>query len=199
MLTMTSNNFSVQFKLGLAGIISSLIWIGSKFGLFSISNFEWLSLCGIIYSLVLFYHYYDLEENSFSFLSVFLFFISITFFVYFNQNQSRNSHTSFDFSFFIFVFSFSLGAFLLIKSFLYPKKINQIFVSMIFLIGTILIFVFKFKLNIWIMVNFGLFNFDKILNYLITILLFALLLYPTKNIIKIIKQINQNRNNVPLS
>lgn len=194
---MMSNNYPVQFKFGVAGIISSLIWICVKFGLFSISNYEWISLSGIIFSFSLFYHYYETGENFSSFISVFMFFLFITFFVYFNQIKLKNTHTNFDFSFFSYVFFISLGAYFFVKSFVEVQKFKFILVAFIFLIGSFLNFVFYSDFNRWNQDLFNSFALNKIENGVITLLLILLLFFPLKNIFMTIKQ--KMRNDVSVS
>ncbi len=194
---MMSENFSVQFKLGVAGIISSLIWISVKFGLFSLSVNEWLSLCGIIFSFVFFYHYLE-NESLYTLISVYLFFYPSLFFIYFNQNQMRNSHLNFDFSLFVYVFTFSLGAFFFFKSFLSPSKLKLIFVSVILSIGTVVAFIWNFQIKNLRQDFFSSIFWTKV-EYIITISLILILLFPIKNILNSIREIKQKGDDVPLS
>lgn len=194
-----TNKYSIQFKLGIAGIISSLIWISVKFGLFSISNDEWISLSGIIFSFALFYHYYETEKNSITFVSVFLFYLLIIFFVYFNQLQLRNGNHNFDFVYFIYVFCFSIGAFLFINSFMEEKKVKLLLTALVLLIGVLLILIMEFNFHQWKLKLISSIHLVRIVDGIITLLLILLLYFPVKNIINIFKKIISKRNDVSIS
>lgn len=196
---MMTNKYSIQFKLGIAGIISSLIWISVKFGLFSISNDEWISLSGIIFSFTLFYHYYETEKKSITLVSVFLFYLLITFLIYFNQLQLRKGNHNLDFVYFIYVFCFSIGAFLFLKSFMEEQKVKLLLTAFVLLIGTLLILILEFNFHQWKLDLINSVHLGRIENGIITLSLVLLLYYPVKNIINILKEINTKRKDDSIS
>ncbi len=183
-----ANNYSIYFKVGIGGVITSLIWFGVKFGLYSISNFEWLSIGGIILSFILFYHFTGTDKNLITFVSIFCFLLFILLYIFFNRTEVLGSRSSFDFSMITYVFGFSLGTFFLIKTFSEEKKSRFILVAIIFFLFTMSILAFDDLIKNFRLIQNLMNYYKQIENLIVTLSAFLLLIFPVKNIFKLMRQ-----------
>lgn len=195
------NRFSLQFKLGIGGIVTSIIWIASKLGLFSLSANIWLSGFGLIVSFIIFYHFVDTDNKSATLLSIIFFFYSLTASIYFYHLEMIGSRSNFDFSFLIFATVFSLGAFFLSNTFAErleaPSKI--FLVSFVLLLSSFLVIMIK-SLSVKVdFINEALRNFEEYFQLAISILLLLILIFPMKEILKSLKKKEEDNLDVPIS
>ncbi len=177
---------SIHSKLGISGIIASLIWIAAKFGLFTISENQWICVSGIIFSFVIFYHFLGTEKKSIVLISTLSFFYSITLLIYFLQTEGINNRLNFDFNFIIFASSFSLGAFLIAITFLEKlvSELRMIFVSLFLILSSILVLFLKSQIYENYFIQEALSYLEKYLNTIISILILSLIIFPLKEILK---------------
>lgn len=196
-----ANRFSLQFKLGIGGIVTSIIWIASKLGLFSLSANIWLSGLGLILSFIIFYHFVDAQNKPVTLFSTLLFFYSLTTLIYFYHIEIMGSRSNFDFSFLIFATVFSLGAFFL--SNIFVEKFEAL--SRIFLVSVTL-FLSSFLVIITnpliVKINFINELYKEIENYLdlaLSISILLILIFPFKEIIKSFKKKQDDNLDVPLT
>ncbi len=181
--------FPLQFNLSIGGIISSIIWILAKFGLFQLSIYEWISVSLLIFSLAMFLYFLIEMNDKYLLLSISLFLVSIVFLVYFFESSGLNNRFNFSFDFFYYALAFSLITFFIIKSFFSDHKIN-LFVSFVLLFFTlILIWLFQnYSFSIKSSRAFLISSKSKeILSYLTNICLILLISFPIKDIISEIK------------
>lgn len=181
--------FPLQFNLGIGGIISSIIWISVKFGLFQLTIYEWLSVSLLIFSLAMFLYFLSEMNDKFLLLSIIFFLVSIVFLIYFFKSSGSNNRFNFNIDFFYYAFAFSFITFFLIKSFFSDHKIN-LFISLVFLVFTLIL--------IWLFQNYSLIirfsqvfliisKTKRILTYIINLFLILLVYFPIKGIITEVK------------
>lgn len=195
------NRFSLQFKLGIGGIVTSIIWIASKLGLFSLSANMWLSGLGLILSFIIFYHFIDAQNKPVTLFSTLLFFYSLTTLIYFYHIEIMGSRSNFDFSFLICATVFALGAFFL--SNIFVEKFEAL--SRIFLVSVTL-FLSSFLVIITnpliVKINFINEIYNKIEKYpdlALSISILLILIFPIKEIIKSFKKKQDDNLDVPLT
>jgi hypothetical protein len=185
--------FSIQFNLGVAGIISSIIWIMVKFGLINLTANEWVSISLLIFSFAAFYYYLSLGfDDKFLLFSIILFFFSIVLLIYSFESSTLNDRLKLSFELLYYAFAFAMASFFLIKSFYRNAKVYLLIFSALFLFTLLGFIVFKYLLPILEsskafhiilkMNDFG--------NYLISFCLISLLYFPIRNIISEIKNLN---------
>ncbi|MCX8056440.1 MAG: hypothetical protein N3F03_02375 [Ignavibacteria bacterium] len=196
-----SDTYSIQFKLGIAGIISSLIWIAVKFGLFTLTEHEWISLSGVIFSLVIFIHFYGSEKINLVLISSILFFFSVTFFLYFYQTRDFVNRSNFDFNYLIYGVGFALGSVLL--SLVFNEKVNSRFkvflTSIVLLFGAIIYLLVEFQLpNLRNQFQF-LLSFSEYINWTISILILLIVILQLKEVFLNVKEIIKKKENAQIS
>lgn len=182
----SSEYLPIQFKIGIAGIIASLIWIGVKFGIFHLSILEWISLSGAILSLACFYHFAGTDSNSSLFYSILLFFVSISVLIYFHQNESFNNRINFDFSILIYGVGFSFGTFFLTRSFYSRDRLKLFFVALIFFLGTLGFMFLRNSILSFVQTQPYFNSLKNFSNISITLVLILILFYPVRNIFQLL-------------
>ena len=181
--------FSIQFNFGVAGIISSIIWILTKFGFFNLTTNEWLSLTFLIISFAAFYYYLNVMNDRFVLLSMFMFFTSIALLIYSFESSNLNNRSAFSFEFLYYAFAFALTSFFLIKSFYLNPKTNLAIAFILFVFA--LTGIFGFQASVSLIKSSKAFSLilklKEVGNYLINICLILLIFFPVKNLISEIK------------
>lgn len=177
---------SIQSKLGISGIVASLIWIAAKFGLFTISENQWICVSGIIFSFIIFYHFLGTEKKSTVLISILIFFYSITLLIYFLQTEEINNRLNFDFNFIIYASSFAFGAFLIALTFFEKliSKSRMVFVSLLLISSSILVLFLKPQVYEIYFLQKSISFIEEYLDIVISILILSLLIFPLKEIIK---------------
>lgn len=185
--------FSIQFNFGVAGIISSTIWILAKFGFFNLSANEWLSISLLIFSFAAFYYYLDLMNDGFILLYLLVFFVSIVFLIYSFESSRLNNRADFNFDFFYIAFAFALASLFLVKAFFSNTKTNFSIALVLFVFALTGIFGFQALSSLIKSSQFFslILKLKEVLNYIINICLVLLIYFPIKNIISEIKSTKQ--------
>jgi|GEM_PF-2333892 hypothetical protein len=182
--------FSIQFNFGVAGIFSSIIWILTKFGLIKLTMNEWISISLLIFSFAMFYYYLSVRNDGLIVFSIFSFFTSIVFIIYWLESAKSNNRINFNFEFFYYAFAFSIISFFLIKSFYSNAKYNLLTSSILLLFTLIGIFGFQF-LNDNIkssQIHSFIYYYNEVKRYLVNLCLVALIYFPVKNLMSVLKQ-----------
>lgn len=191
-----NKDYTVQFYIGIAGIFSSLIWIMVKFGLLSFTNFEWLSISLISFSLALSYHFINREINSLIMLSVLCFFISISFLVYFILSETEQSRLDFNINYFFYSIGFTVGTFFLIKSFASEKKLNLVLSATLYfftLVGFFALPILSKLFNLQIIDNL-ISSITEVNETIINLLILLLIIFPVVNILNELKKLREGHD-----
>ncbi|MCR4416133.1 MAG: hypothetical protein NUV92_00100 [Ignavibacteria bacterium] len=184
--------FSIQFNLGVAGIISSIIWIMVKFGLINLTANEWVSISLLIFSFAAFYYYLSLGIDKFLLASIISFFFSIVFLIYSFSISTLNNRLKLSFELLYYAFAFALASFFLIKSFYKNTKIYFLIFIALFISTLLFFLVFKYLLPILESSKafYIILKMNDVKRYLISFCLISLLYFPIRNIISEIRNMN---------
>ncbi len=182
------NNYESLLRgYGYAGILTSIIWILSRFKVIGLNNFEIISLLIVFIGISTFYFFSDRENQFLLLLSIFVYLSGIAFLIFLNQNKINNGRLNFDFQVFVLITFFAFGAYFLIKSFSSINKALNIILSIIFFLGIILYdFLVEFVVEKYFIGN--VFSSMKIITkYIISFLFLALVIFPVRNILSALK------------
>lgn len=172
---------------GYAGIVTSIIWILSRFKVIGLNNFEIISLLIVFIGISTFYFFSDGENQFLPLGSIFVYLSGIAFLIFFNQNKINNGRLNFDFQVFVLITFFAFGTYFLIKIFSSTKRTFNIILAIVFFLGIIL---YKLLLEFVYEKYFigDVFSSLKIIiKYIISFLLLALVIFPVRNIFSALK------------
>lgn len=182
------NNYESLLRgYGYAGIVTSIIWILSRFKVIALNNFEIISLLIVFIGISTFYFFSDRENQFILLVSIFVYLSGIAFLIFFNQNKINNDRLNFDFQIFILITFFAFGTYFLIKIFSSTKRALNIILSIVFYLGII---VYEFLLELVVKKYFIGNVFSSlmiIIKYIISFLLLALVIFPVRNILSTLK------------
>ncbi|GEM_PF-5634426 len=137
---------NLQFKIGFALIITSVIWTFSKFGIIQVDDKSILSLVVISVSLAMFNHFFNTNHKYFTLVSIVIFFTGIYLYVLSIENRSSIIFSQ-SISFMTYVFVFSLATFFLIEMMNEGKKISYLMIGLsLYLLGGVVILFNSFNL-----------------------------------------------------
>ncbi len=183
-------SYSVQFKIGVTGIFSVVIWILAKFNLLRLNFNEWLTITGILITIVLFYHFYGSNKRTLIYLSIYLFFLFTAFYIFLFKVSELRVSTSFN-NFYLELFIYStimmISSVAVIGSISLKNKLRHIFVFLVLMIFLIVMIGIE-SVSKSLLDNSFFIYLKDVRNYGITLLIVALFFFPIKNLISLINK-----------